>query len=499
MNIQIYFEFTETQRERLALQINGDVIGLEKATYDGKSLFSCEMYNYNEKQVILDLTSLTDWTELWVYFQNKDTGLVFKEKISLNKGRRETKIVVDLKLLEGASSHNSNLIGKNQRINRSTPTYRKSSRQSEKSIIKTNKDRPIQEKDPLPNYKYYENQTKREELLTAKADEAQNTIVEVFYATDRKQKKQKKGRITYTNTRGDLELGSCIVSVPANKAKGAIPLPEWYLFGLYSNENKHMQIKTVNQLDAELFFNSIKNKVQSSPERDAFVFVHGYNVDFTDSVMRAAQIAADIGFRGAPIIYSWPSRKKFTFYHADEATTTGYSIDNMIQLLKDVKTNTGAERVHLIAHSMGNRLLTDALKSLVDQGFNKDFLFNQIILAAPDIDAEVFVKNIAPKIIHASERVTLYTSQHDKPLWFSEKIHGGIQRAGTSSTALAIIDGMDTVDASIEKTDFMGHGYFAESKALIDDIFHLVRYNREPIERNLRRKVSGEKIYWEFY
>jgi esterase/lipase superfamily enzyme len=76
-------------------------------------------------------------------------------------------------------------------------------------------------------------------------------------------------------------------------------------------------------------------------------------------------------------------------YTSDEATAGGYSTEDIVQLLKQIRL-TGAERIHMIAHSMGNRLIIDALQTLVDQGFNKDFLYNQVILAAPDIDAEVF-------------------------------------------------------------------------------------------------------------
>ena len=320
----------------------------------------------------------------------------------------------------------------------------------------------------------------------------------MFYATDRKREEDKKRKVSYANERGDLELGMCIVNVPAYRKKGEMPLPPWYLFGLYANENLHMIVKDTATLDAKAFFEMLQAKVGSSPQKDAFIFIHGFNVSFEESVMRTAQIAVDIGFNGAPIVYSWPSLNKLKSYNADEATATGYSIDNIIHLIKDVRTSTGADRVHLIAHSMGNRYLTDALKSLNDQGFTKDFIFNQIILAAPDIDAETFVKNIAPKIASAGQQITLYTSVHDKALWLSEALHGNIQRAGTAGEQLAVCEGIDTIDASEQKTDFLGHGYFAESRALIDDIFHAVRFGNSPADRNLRKRISGIVFYWDF-
>lgn len=494
MTIHFYFEFITGHQGGLALKLNGEVIGLQMVSIFEKKMFHHELKNYDEPLISISLVALGGQSQYIVHMVNDHSGGRFTQVWELEDNRKEVVKSIDLTIL----GTNTNTLSEHQirPQNRAVdkPAYKKTKKKVYRSTISFN-----QEKKPDPDYIYYENQTPREQLLTPRAEQPQNTWVEVFYATDRKVKQKKKGRITYTNTRGDLQLGSCLVSVPANKKKGEIPLPPWYLFGFFSDEDDYMQIKEIDQLPATEFFKKITDKVQGSPEKDAFVFVHGFNVDFTQSVMRAAQIATDIGFHGAPIVYSWPSRHNVLRYNADEATATGYSADNVIQLLKDIRTTTGAERVHLIAHSMGNRILTDALKSLVDKGFNKNFLFNQIILAAPDIDAEVFVKNIAPKIIGCSQRVTLYTSQHDKPLWFSDKIHGSIQRTGSSANALAIIDGMDTVDASIERTDFLGHGYFADSRALIDDIFQAIRYNRGPEDRNLRRRTAGDKFYWEFY
>jgi len=497
MNIQIYFEFV-ARPGGLALRINDQIVGLKTEVIEEKKTFYYQLNGYQNSTLKIGLISLGGESIVNVHLVNQDNGGRFSQIWKLDDNRKEVIRVIDIRTLGNEDKEDEQYLEATPPEDR--PAYKKPVKKSFKSTLNFNKE--LSKANPAelkPDYSYYDNQVSREDILTARADESQNTLVEVFYATDRKEKQKKKGRMTYTNSRGDLQLGSCIVSVPANKKKGDLPLPPWYLFGLSSNEDKYIIIREVNPLQAKDFFKRITDKVQSSPEKDAFVFVHGFNVSFTESAMRAAQITTDIGFRGAPIIYSWPSRQSIFGYTADEATATGYSADNIIQLIKDVRTTTGAERVHLIAHSMGNRLLTDALKTLVAEGFNKDFLFNQIILAAPDIDAEVFVKNIAPKIVSCSERVTLYTSQYDKPLWFSDKLHGSIPRSGTSTNVLAVIDGMDTIDASIEKTDFLGHGYFAESRALIDDIFQAVRFNKGPEDRNLRKKTSGTRVYWEFY
>jgi esterase/lipase superfamily enzyme len=45
-------------------------------------------------------------------------------------------------------------------------------------------------------------------------------------------------------------------------------------------------------------------RAQAAGERQALVFVHGYNVGFEDALKRIAQIAFDLDFRGACLLFS---------------------------------------------------------------------------------------------------------------------------------------------------------------------------------------------------
>ncbi|SMC53981.1 alpha/beta hydrolase [Pedobacter nyackensis] len=491
MNVTIILEFAEEVRTRSVIVINGEKLDLNRSKYDGNFRLIYELKNYKHRYIEFMLYSPTDFTtrniQITVIINGRRFGSMV-EKLT------RTPTVQKIKL--SGSDEWERKYSEHSESESQLPKYRKVKKGSNwRTQQGTNESNVSTEPS---EYSYFEKQKPREDLLSKKSDEVKNTEVEVFYATNRKKKITKKNRITYTNSRGDLSIGKCLVSVPGDRSKGEFPLPAWYLFGSSTDENNYIILKEVSELGPKEFFNQIGEKVNFSPEKDAFLFVHGYNVSFTESVSRAAQIAVDIGFNGAPLVYSWPSRKNMFWYTADEATASGYSTDDIIQLLIQIR-KTGAERIHIIAHSMGNRLITDALRSLVDQGFNKDFLFNQIILAAPDIDAEVFVKQIAPKLVQSSERVTMYASGGDIALWFSAGIHGKILRAGKVTQEIAIADGIDTVDASKETTDLLGHGYFAHNSALIDDIFQLTRHGLSPADRNLRKKESGEHTYWEFW
>ncbi|MCO5950524.1 alpha/beta hydrolase [Mucilaginibacter flavidus] len=345
------------------------------------------------------------------------------------------------------------------------------------------------------DYDHYD-QTPPEKLVSKTNTKRKNTVIDVFYATDRKKDASATDN-SYSELRGTIKLGMCKVNIPKRKKMGEVPRPQWYKLEFRESPEKHMMILETKELRPNTFFKNLSGKVHSSPEEDAFVFVHGYNVNFQESILRAAQIAQDINFLGAPIVYSWPSRAATLLYMSDEDNVQ-MTVSNIVQFLKDVRTSTKAKRIHLIAHSMGNRALTRALIELQYDNFYDGFLFNQVILAAPDIDAQYFIKEIAPKIIHYSGRVTLYTSGKDQALKASRKIHGDILRTGLSAGEIVICDGIDTVDASNVDTDRLGHGYFASTAPLLNDIYQITRNDHSPEERNLRAVSVGEKTYWEF-
>lgn len=206
------------------------------------------------------------------------------------------------------------------------------------------------------------------------------------------------------------------------------------------------------------------------------MFVHGYNVSFEDAARRTGQIAYDLAFVGAPIFYSWPSNGNKIDYLKDE-TNIGWSTPHFQHFLTLLSRYSGAERVHIIAHSMGNRAVCDALKAL---SYNQDnrLRFNHLVLAAPDIDADTF-RELAETLRRLSGRITLYESSRDKAIRASKLIHGN-PRAGEP---LLVIAGLDTIDASTIDTDFLGHSYFSDNWPLLSDIHSLLFKDDPPSRR----------------
>jgi len=115
-------------------------------------------------------------------------------------------------------------------------------------------------------------------------------------------------------------------------------------------------------------------------------------------------------------------------YPIDEATIEP-SQSAITDFLVDFTTHCGAEKIHVIAHSMGNRCLLRALQRIVANAQRRSKVkFGQVFLAAPDLDRDLFL-DLAHLYPEHAERTTLHSSAHDKPVHLSAKLHDA-PRAG---------------------------------------------------------------------
>jgi esterase/lipase superfamily enzyme len=303
--------------------------------------------------------------------------------------------------------------------------------------------------------------------------------------------------IGYGNERGESQLGSCEVSIPKYHKVGEVERPSILRLELTEDPKKHVVLLDVQQREPDEFFASLKSKVGQSKSKEAFVFVHGYNVTFEVAARRTAQLAYDLKFDGPPIFFSWPSQGGLLQYAVDE-TNVVWSTPHLKDFLASVSTRSGAKSVHLIAHSMGNRALTAALVSLASELKGASPMFREVILTAPDIDADVFKRDIAPFIARTASRVTLYASSNDEALALSKKLHG-YARAGDSGAELVVVKGLDTIDVSNVDTSLLGHNYYGSNDTVLTDMFYVLTQPKPVSERRWLAPVSfGGLTYWMF-
>lgn len=166
-----------------------------------------------------------------------------------------------------------------------------------------------------------------------------------------------------------------------------------------------------------------------------------------------------------------------------------------MSFLHQLASSSGALRIHVIAHSMGNRALVkilDSCPSAIGQP-----LFNQIVLTAPDIDSGEFLQ-LASRIRPSAQRITLYASSNDKAIEASRKVHT-YPRAGESGDDIVVVTGLDTVDASSVDTSLTGHSYYAEERTVLSDMYYLLKDGTPPNDRHgLDPRVCPKGQYWAF-
>jgi esterase/lipase superfamily enzyme len=310
------------------------------------------------------------------------------------------------------------------------------------------------------------------------------------------------GDRTYGETRHEehgrpvLELGVCEVSIPPDHRVGHVESPSILRLEFREDPEKHVVLQRTVRLEADGFYASLKQTVDESPNQQALVFIHGYNVGFDSAVKRTAQIVYDLKFPGAAVCYSWPSNAGIADYTRDEANV-GWTVTQLEAFLRERAARSGAKTIHLIAHSMGNRALLAAIERMSLRGDGPQF--GQVILAAPDVDAGEFRTRYAPALANTARQVTLYASSNDRALVASTKVHG-YTRAGLSGENLMVTPGIETIDVSPIDTSLIGHSYYGDNPQLIRDLVAMIDQNlraanREWLERDV---LEEEEFYWSF-
>jgi esterase/lipase superfamily enzyme len=324
------------------------------------------------------------------------------------------------------------------------------------------------------------------------ANPGNQEYVTVFYFTNREILASQPGRFAeYASSTGTTRYGTCTVSIPPTHEPGKIERPEIWRFERVEDVNKHIVITREEVLPGEQAFRARLHQAFGQSVSEAFLFVHGYNVEFDDAVRRTAQLFRDLKFNGVPILFSWPGQDAWWRYPAAED-----AVDASARVLEQFIVNTLATEklsaVNVIAHSLGNRVLTRALEDLALRRANAQF--NDIVLAAPDVNVVDF-DAISKVLRSSSKRATIYSSSRDVALQISKEFHSYARLGEAPPQVLS--SQIDTIDTSaIPQDDILGHSYFGDSSTVLRDIFLLVMSGLDPAKRFLEPRVHGGYQYW---
>lgn len=207
------------------------------------------------------------------------------------------------------------------------------------------------------------------------------------------------------------------------------------------------------ELSSAEFVQIARRLTQASAQgATAGLFVHGFNYSHQEALFRLAQMSADSGVQGPPILFDWPSQGEVTGYVADR-DSAAFARDDFVTVLSDL--SAGGVQTTVLAHSMGAWLAVETVRQLSLMG-RGDVVrsIDQLVLAAPDIDIDLLKKQLS-----ATDRlrkpIVILASKDDLALALSKRLAGSAATAGSldiddpRTRELALKENLDIVDISI--------------------------------------------------
>jgi esterase/lipase superfamily enzyme len=321
-------------------------------------------------------------------------------------------------------------------------------------------------------------------------------VIQIFFATDRKDTGSADPYLRYANARapdGALSRGTYDVSIPYTHESGTLESPSLFRLEYIPDPNRHVVLLNADKLAPDAFYRKLSERLAKSRSGEIVVFVHGFNNSFEEGARKMAQLAWDLQLDGAPVLYSWPSRNLVFAYGEDEETVQ-WSAAHLSAFLEELAAHTHARKIHLIAHSLGNRALAAALQEIAAKhGAQRPPAYDQVVLAAPDIGSDT-MNVLAREVRPIARRMTLYASKSDDALLLSRYLHAGV-RSGRDDYLL-VAPGIDTIDASSARTDLLGHAYYNRSVDIISDIRKIFATEASPEARSLIPALLRDLRYW---
>ncbi len=258
-----------------------------------------------------------------------------------------------------------------------------------------------------------------------------------------------------------LNYAEFTVSVPPKHVPGKVELAST----APGDAGADFVVRDADYLDGDkAFVQALNAQLLKRPKgrRGVFVFVHGYNTLFAEALYRATQVAQDSKTSAVPILFSWASRGKLDdyVYDTNSATAARDSLEHVLRLA----LASDADHVNILAHSMGNWVTVETLRQMRISGDvpNKS-KFGLIVLAAPDIDLDVFKSDMS-RFPGNHKPFFIVLSRDDKALGLSSFIAGGQSRVGATGNVQDLTAvGATVIDLTdVKADDPTNHDKFAQ-------------------------------------
>src|SRR4051812_14054191 len=189
------------------------------------------------------------------------------------------------------------------------------------------------------------------------------------------------------------------------------------------------EIQAALDLERDGFHKLLGDQLATTPKKDVYLYIHGVANYFESPVLRAATMWHFMGRQGAFIAYSWPAGKGGLFGYFYDRESGEFTVLHLKRVLKLIASTPGVERLHIICHSRGGDITTTALRELnveymaKGESAQKALKLQTLVLAAPDLDAEVFSTRLMfESMATIAKQIVVYCSEKDKAVGMADKL-----------------------------------------------------------------------------
>jgi esterase/lipase superfamily enzyme len=224
--------------------------------------------------------------------------------------------------------------------------------------------------------------------------------------------------------------------------------------------------------------------------------VHGFNVSFRDAVDTTARLSVQLRNHVRLVLFSWPSAGS-TWKYGDDGDMAAVSSGALAGLLEMLAGLAPRRKVHLVAHSMGNRIMLEGLDTIHKKGRDPGWTaYEELMSIAPDVECGSYGRIAAdlqgvPPSQRLFKRATLYLYEDDYALKWSRrywtvKDRAQVCRMGSRrGRDAAAVAGLEAVDWACINEIVDTHSYYIQNDYIARDLRSIVAEHKTPRDRDL--------------
>ncbi len=330
-----------------------------------------------------------------------------------------------------------------------------------------------------------------------------------FYATNRNSTPEADAlEDSFGIERGEtLSFGHFDTRIEPSLGLGMLINPtDWF-------RDEEIDILDVSALQRAALVAELKKQVEDSPYGAVLVLVHGFRNSFEASLRRTAFVGHVLDVDAPILLFDWPANQGSGLqgYRRAHRVARASGVE-LAETLELILREVQPERLWLLANSMGAEVVVEGFDVLSQQADMADVgtEIEDVILTAPDIDADEFDQQFKRQITALARDLTVYVSSNDRALLMSRVVNRG-RRLGQSTLDLdqtaeadALLDLTDPTDDLVTLVDVTPvnrtrnfHNFSLETPEFFDDLFLRLTNIDTPQNRLVYRvEGPGRSVYW---